>query len=222
MPEAPLRIVLADDHAILREGLKRVLESNPAYTIVGEATTGREAVRLAATLQPDLLLLDVSMPELTGLEALERLAPAANAIKVIVFTASIARADMAKALQLGARGVVLKAAGSEVLFAAIEAVRRGEYWLDRGSVSDLVSMASSPVRVRHLFGLTDRQLEIVSAVVDGMTNRAIGAKLAISDETVKHHLTQIFNKTGVSTRLELALLATSRGLVRQRDSGMAP
>jgi len=100
-----------------------------------------------------------------------------------------------------------------VLFDAIEAVLRGEYWLDRGSVSDLVSMASAPQRQRHLFGLTDRQVEIVAAVVAGLTNREIGAKLAISDETVKHHLTQVFNKTGVSTRLELALLATSRGLV---------
>lgn len=213
MPEKPVRIVLADDHAILREGLKRVLESNPVYHIVGEATTGREAVRLAATLRPDLMILDVSMPELTGLETLARLAPGEHGVKVIVFTASIDRADMAKALQLGARGVVLKTTGSEVLFAAVEAVLRGEYWLDRGSVSDLVSMASAPARSRHLFGLTDRQLEIVAAVVDGLTNREIGAKLAISDETVKHHLTQIFNKTGVSTRLELALLATSRGLV---------
>jgi DNA-binding NarL/FixJ family response regulator len=213
MSDATVRIVLADDHAILREGLKRVLESNPSYTIVGEATTGREAVRLAATLRPDLMLLDVSMPELTGLEALNRLSAAGEGVKVIVFTASINRADMARALQLGARGVVLKTAGSAVLFAAIEAVRRGEYWLDRGSVSDLVSLTRGPAKGRHLFGLTDRQLEIVAAVVDGLTNREIGAKLAISDETVKHHLTQIFNKVGVSTRLELALLATSRGLV---------
>jgi two-component system nitrate/nitrite response regulator NarL len=213
MHEAAVRILLADDHAILREGLKRVIESNPSYTVVGEATTGREAVRLAASLRPDLMLLDVSMPELTGLEALDRLAPGTDGVKVIVFTASIRRTEMARALQQGARGVVLKTSGSDVLFAAIAAVLRGEYWLDRGSVSDLVRLASSPVRGRHLFGLTDRQLEIVSAVVDGMTNREIGAKLAISDETVKHHLTQIFNKTGVSTRLELALLATSRGLV---------
>jgi len=219
MSSQPVRILLADDHAIMREGVKRVLESNPAYTIVGEAKTGREAVRLAATLRPDLLLLDLSMPELTGLEVLERLSPAPDGVKVIVFTASIERGEIARALQLGARGVVLKDAASEVLFSAIEAVLNGQYWLDKGSVSDLVSMASSPARARHPFGLTDRQLEIIAAVVDGLTNREIGAKLSISDETVKHHLTQIFNKTGVSTRLELALLATSRGLVTPARQG---
>jgi DNA-binding NarL/FixJ family response regulator len=135
MRNLPVRIVIADDHAILGAGLKRVLESKPSYCIVGEASNGREAAHLASTLRPDLLLLDVSIPGLTGFEAIEQLAVDLDKVKVIVFTASIEPTGMAKALRLGARGVVSKTAGSAVLFHAIEAVLRGEYWLDRGSVS---------------------------------------------------------------------------------------
>jgi DNA-binding NarL/FixJ family response regulator len=121
------------------------------------------------------------------------------------------------ALQRGARGVVLKTAGSDILFGAISTVLAGGYWLDRESVSDLVQVlrelsASGPAS-RHPFGLTERQVQIIEKVVNGMTNREIASSLSISEETVKHHLTHVFNKTGVSTRLELALLATQRNLV---------
>jgi DNA-binding NarL/FixJ family response regulator len=217
MPERAARIVVADDHAIVRDGLKRLLETDPRYVVVGEAKNGREAIRVTRALRPDLLLLDVSMPELTGLDMLKELPPDLRDIKVIILTASIERSAMLKALQHGARGVVIKTAGEEILFAAIAAVLQGRYWLDRESVSDLVALVrelSEPrPYLRHPFGLTDRQMTIVEKVVRGMTNREIAAGLSISEETVKHHLTQIFNKTGVSGRLELALLATQRGLV---------
>lgn len=217
MSEGPIRIVIADDHAIFREGLRVLLETHRDYRVIGEATTGREAVRLAAALQPDLLLLDVSMPELTGLEALRQLQAGQTPMSVLVLTASIEREGMVKALQLGARGVVLKTAGSDVLFTAIRAVLEGQHWLDRGAVSDLVAavreLSMPQRRGRHPFGLTDRQIEIVRSVVAGLTNREIASRLRISEETVKHHLTQVFNKTGVSTRLELAMLAMQRGIL---------
>jgi two-component system, NarL family, nitrate/nitrite response regulator NarL len=217
MPERAVRIVVADDHAIVRNGLKRLLETDPRYSVVGEAKNGREAIRVTRALRPDLLLLDVSMPELTGLDMLKELPPDLRDTKVVVLTASVERSTMHKALQHGARGVVLKTADPEILFGAIEAVLQGRYWLDRESVSDLVALVrelSEPgTYPRHPFGLTNRQITIIEKVVRGMTNREIAASLSISEETVKHHLTQIFNKTAVSSRLELALLATQLGLV---------
>jgi DNA-binding NarL/FixJ family response regulator len=217
MPETPVQIVVADDHAIVREGIKRLLESDPRYKVVAEAKTGREAIRVVQSLRPDLLLLDISMPEMSGLDALPQLTQG-RSTKVIVLTASIDPPAIQQAMQHGARGVVLKTAGSETLLAAIRAVMQGRYWLDRESVADLVQvvrqLSGTTRQSRHLFGLTDRQLEIIEKVVRGLTNREIAHSLTISEETVKHHLTQIFNKTGVSTRLELALMATQRGLVQ--------
>jgi len=217
MPDSLVRIVIADDHAIVRDGLKRLMESQPRYAVVAEAKTGREAIRLVRAHRPDVLLLDISMPELSGLEVLQQITPDSRETKVIILTASIERDGVLSALQRGARGVVLKTAGSDVLFGAIAAVLGGRYWLDRESVSDLVQalgeLSANSSASRHPFGLTGRQLQIVEKVVNGMTNREIATSLKISEETVKHHMTGIFNKTGVSTRLELALLATKRELV---------
>jgi DNA-binding NarL/FixJ family response regulator len=216
MADTTVRIVIADDHAIVRDGLKRVLESEPRYKVVAEARTGRDAIRQTRAHRPDVLMLGMSMPELSGLDVLNQITPDVRETKVIALTASMERAAVLKALQHGARGVVLKTAGSDVLFGAIAAVLHGRHWLDREAVSDLVEAVrelSSAPSSRHPYGLTGRQMQIVEKVVGGMTNREIASSLSISEETVKHHLTQIFNKTGVSTRLELALLATRRELV---------
>jgi len=216
-----VRIVVADDHALVRDGLQRVLESDPRFLVVGEADTGREAIRLVSALTPDLLLLDVSMPEVTGLEALRQITATTPKTKVIILTAAIDRATVIDALQRGARGVVLKSAGRDLLFKAIQTVLAGQYWVERDAVADLVGLIrelnDTAATSRHPFHLTDRQLDIVERVVRGMTNRQIATDLSISEETVKHHLTQIFNKTGVSSRLELALLATRRGLLDTAD-----
>jgi two-component system nitrate/nitrite response regulator NarL len=214
-----LRIVLADDHALLRQGLRQLLDGTEGFDVVGEATNGEEAISVVQRLKPDVLVLDVSMPRMTGFEALRALNHSdGNALRTLLLTAAIDRSEMLMAIQLGARGIVLKSAAIEILVEAILAVSRGDYWLDRERISnflDVVRRLSGPVTTVSMkpYGLTDRQRQIVRGVVDGLNNREIAVRLGISEHTAKHHLTQIFNQTGVSTRLELALLATQRGLL---------
>ncbi len=216
-----IRIVIADDHPIFRDGLRRLLESEGDLKVVGEACDGYEAVKLAAEIKPDILLLDLAMPHHTGLDALRDLnasGGAAGAMRIILLTAAVEKKQMVEALQLGARGVVLKDSATELLLKSIHAVMSGEYWVGRDSVSNLVQYLRSLMQSTNeeakqkKFGLTPRELEIVSAVVAGYANREIAEYFKISEDTVKHHLSNIFDKLGVSTRLELALFAVNQGL----------
>jgi DNA-binding NarL/FixJ family response regulator len=172
-----------------------------------------EAIRLAETVRPDIILLDVAMPRVSGLEVLHTLAAPPNAPRVLILTAAIDRADIIRALQLGARGVVLKESATGLLMQAIRIVMQGGYWVGRESVSDLLlaleSLGSDSERGAKLpdYSLTPRELQIVQLVVEAAGNKKIAETLAISEKTVKHHLTNIFDKMGVSNRLELALFA---------------
>ena len=216
----PTRIVIADDHPIFRDGLRRLLETEPDLKVIGEACDGAEAVRLAKQLKPDILLLDLAMPRHPGLEALREMSSASNQnmVRVILLTAAAEKAQIVEALQLGARGVVLKDSATQLLLKAIHTVMAGEYWVGRESVSNLVQylrtlVQSSGEEARQKkFGLTPRELEIVSAVVAGYSNKETAEYFKISEDTVKHHLSNIFDKLGVSTRLELALFAVNQSL----------
>ena len=216
----PIRIVIADDHPIFRDGLRRLLETEPDLKVIGEACDGAEAVRLAKQLKPDILLLDLAMPRHPGLEALREMSSASNqnAVRVILLTAAAEKAQIVEALQLGARGIVLKDSATQLLLKAIHTVMAGEYWVGRESVSNLVQylrtlVQSSGEEARQKkFGLTPRELEIVSAVVAGYSNKETAEYFKISEDTVKHHLSNIFDKLGVSTRLELALFAVNQSL----------
>jgi len=217
--KAAIRLVIADDHPIFRDGLRRLLEAEPDMKVIGEAKDGVEAVKLARQLRPDIMLLDLAMPKHPGLEALRELSDgSAHSVRVILLTAAAEKNQIVEALQLGARGVVLKDSATQLLLKAIHTVMAGEYWVGREAVSNLVQylrnqmQASAEASKQKKFGLTPRELEIISAVVAGFANKEIAEYFKISEDTVKHHLSNIFDKLGVSTRLELALFAVNQGL----------
>ena len=217
--KGPIRLVIADDHPIFRDGLRRLLEAEPDMKVIGEAKDGAEAVKLARQLKPDIMLLDLAMPKHPGLEALRELSDGgANSVRVILLTAAAEKNQIVEALQLGARGVVLKDSATQLLLKAIHTVMAGEYWVGREAVSNLVQylrnliQSSSETARQKKFGLTPRELEIISAVVAGFANKEIAEYFKISEDTVKHHLSNIFDKLGVSTRLELALFAVNQSL----------
>jgi DNA-binding NarL/FixJ family response regulator len=195
------------------------LEAESDLKVIGEARDGAEAVKLARQLKPDIMLLDLAMPKHPGLEALRDLSNGeANSVRVILLTAAAEKKEIVEALQLGARGVVLKDSATQLLLKAIHTVMAGEYWVGRESVSNLVQylrnlvQSSGDEAKQKKFGLTPRELEIVSAVVAGFANKEIAEYFKISEDTVKHHLSNIFDKLGVSTRLELALFAVNQSL----------
>jgi two-component system nitrate/nitrite response regulator NarL len=214
------RILIADDHPIFRDGLKRLLESEPDFKVVGEACDGVEAVKLVRQLKPEILLLDLAMPRRPGLEALREMnsGPASSSVRVILLTAAAEKDQIVEALQLGARGVVLKDSATQILLKSIRAVMNGEYWVGRESVANLVQYlrtlvdSSSHESRKKRYGLTPREFEVISAVVAGYANKEIAEYFKISEDTVKHHLSNIFDKVGVSTRLELALFAVNQSL----------
>ncbi len=213
-----IKILLADDHPIFRDGLKRLLEAEPGFKVIGEASNGVEAVRLVKQMKPELLLLDLSMPQQTGIEAIRELGSLGASVRIILLTAAAEKSQIVEALQLGARGVVLKDSATQLLIQAIRTVMGGEYWVGREQVSNLVQYLRTLMQTtaqetkQRKFGLTPRELEIVSAVVAGFANKEIASHFKISEDTVKHHLSNIFDKLGVSTRLELALFAVNQSL----------
>lgn len=208
--------MIADDHAIFREGLRRLLENEPGFRVVAEAANGAEAVRAVRQLRPDILLLDMAMPLVPGLQALQELSSTGLAVRTIVLTAAIESEEVVEVLQRGARGVILKEAASALLFKCIRCVAGGQYWVGREEVGNLIEYlrgAGDRLQQRDRHHLTRRELEIVSAIVAGLSNKEMARQFAISEQTVKHHLTRIYGKLGVSNRLELALLAIQRRLV---------
>jgi two-component system nitrate/nitrite response regulator NarL len=208
----PVRIAIADDHQIFRDGLRRLLESEPGFEVVAEGVDGLDAARIAGEVGPDVLLLDVAMPRMGGIEALA--AMAGGSTRVILLTAAIDPAELLRAIQLGARGVVLKESATRLLIDGIHRVMDDKYIIGAGVADDLAQavrqVGAQPAR---RYSLTSRELDIVAAIVAGDSNRNIADRLGISLQTVKHHLTSIFDKTGVSSRLELALFAIRHGLV---------
>ena len=217
-PRPKIRVLIADDHTMLRQGLRLLLEDLSDVTVVGEAHDGREALEMTQQLTPDVLLLDVAMPRMSGFDVARQLHDAHSRTRVIVLSATVHRAEIPHLLKLGVRGIVAKESAIELLLKAIRAVHAGEYWVERDIVSDLLqAMGRRESRSggKRPFGLTPRELELVRLVATGLSNKDIARQCSLREDTVKHHLSNIFDKTGVSTRLELALFALHNSLVEQ-------
>ena len=215
-----VRIVIADDHTIFRDGLRRLIESEPELEVVGEAADGAEAVAQTKELTPDILLLDLAMPRMPGMEVLRTLSAIEEGpkTKVIVLTAAVERIQIVQALQTGAHGVVMKEAATQLLMKAIRTVMSGQYWIGREAVGDIVEfMRTNPAgdKPPRNYGLTKREMDILATIVAGLSNKEIARKFSLSEDTVKHHLTNIFDKVGVASRLELALFAINNRLTEQ-------
>jgi two-component system nitrate/nitrite response regulator NarL len=214
-----VRIVLADEQPIFRDGLRRLLETEPGLRIVGEARNALEAAVLVATLSPDILLLSLAGAAPFPLEALEQLAATGSPVRTILLTGTVNAPEViSAAIQIGACGVVPRDSGPEVLFESIESVMAGNYWVGRECVSNVaasVRRLGDTRRRTRSFGLTRRELEIVHSVLSGNTNKEIARRFSISANTVKRHLTHIFDKVGASNKIELVRFAAHHRLLDQ-------
>jgi two-component system, NarL family, nitrate/nitrite response regulator NarL len=214
-----IRIVVADDHPVVRFGVKNMLEREAGIEVIGEAEDGDDAITQTLELEPDILLLDLLMPRLPGLEAMRAIMSKSPRVKIILLTSTISTQQIIEALQIGARGIVLKDSVAADLAQALRAVISGDYWIGGERVVNLVTALNNLMKKasespeNKTYGLTPRELEVVTCIVEGCSNKDVAKQFSISEETVKRHLSNIFDKTGVSTRLELALFAIAHKLV---------
>src|ERR1700758_5436507 len=216
-----IRIVIADDHPIFRDGLCKLLALEEDFEVVAQAQDGRQVLDVLQQYEPDILLLDLKMPGLDGLATLQRLQIAKNKTSVIVLTASDDKNEFVQAMKLGTSGIVLKQTATELLIKSIRKVHAGEIWLDSHTTAAVMRQFSSPMDSAPLGGsgrdrdrspLSQREREIVVLVAQGFKNKEMAEKMFISEQTEKNHLHNIFDKLGVSDRLELALYAIHNNL----------
>jgi DNA-binding NarL/FixJ family response regulator len=226
-PPSKIRIAIVDDHPIFRVGLHRLLDEQPDFEVVAEGEDGADVGSIIHRHKPEILLLDLTMPKVGGLSALEALRDAGLETKAVILTASAKEEDYVRAMKAGARGIILKDTSAALLFKAIRKVQQGEVWLDRKTTAAVLREFASPDRPasssRDEPNLSKRELEIVGYVAQGFRNKEIASRMFISEQTVKNHLHNVFEKIGVSDRLELALYAIDRKLtgVTPRESAQS-
>ncbi|MCL4294493.1 MAG: response regulator transcription factor [Anaerolineae bacterium] len=211
-----IRVVLADDHTVVRKGIRDFLEEEDDIQVVAEATTGAEAVALTLEHRPEVAVLDIQMPEMTGIEAARQIKAKIPEVQVLVLTAYDDDPYIFAMLQAGASGYVLKNAPSEELIRAVRTVAAGGSALDPTVTAKVMAQLSSgkPLGAQAVIEkLTQRELDVLRLAARGHTNRAIGLELGISDRTVQGHLANIFGKLGVATRTEAVLLAMKQGWI---------
>lgn len=207
---APIRIVIADDHPVVRDGLRAVLGTEPDLEVVGEAETGVEAVSLAGSLEPDLVLMDLQMPELDGAAATASIRDRHPEVQVLVLTTYDTDADITRAIEAGAIGYLLKDAPREDLFAGVRVAAGGESVLSPAVATRVLGK----MRAQGEEALSPREIEVLAAVARGMSNNEIARELRVSEATVKSHLLHVFAKLGVGDRTAAVTLALQRGIIR--------
>ncbi|HLF27627.1 MAG TPA: response regulator transcription factor [Anaerolineae bacterium] len=210
-----MRVLVADDHSLFRDGMISLLEA-AGFTVVGQAGDGRAAVEAARQLRPDLVLLDISMPGMTGLQALRQIKAESPDVQVVMLTVSDADSDLFEAVQSGARGYLLKSLNANEFLEALNGLKRGEAAITRKTAARLMdgfaALAQQPAQPAGV--LTPREIELLQLVVDGLSNKAIAEKLSLSENTVKYHVKNILQKLGVQNRTEAATHAIRDGLLK--------
>ena len=212
-----IRVLIAEDHAIVREGVRLILQAQPDIEVVGEATTGREAIALATRLRPDVVCMDVSMPDLDGLLATRRIVEECRGTAVLALTVHESDEYFFQMLKAGASGYVLKGAGSEDLLAALRTVAQGGVFLHptvaKKLVTDYLSRTHAGEPPEHLHDLTAREREVLALIGQGLSNKDIAERLVVSLSTVQTHCAHILEKLGLNNRTELIRYAIRRGLI---------
>jgi len=213
-----VRILLAGHNGLFREGLRSLLEDQPGFSVIGEALDGKDILQMTGTIKPDILIMETELLDSSNIDVLRALQGSGQKLKTILLVADIKNEQASEAFDLGARGIILKESAANSLFNCIGAVMEGQYWIPGKGKSALPVLQKNPHASPGIktppakFGLTKREMQILVQAVAGKTNREIAKRISISEQTVKHHLTNIFDKVGVYNRLELALFAIHHGL----------
>ncbi|MEI6667079.1 MAG: response regulator transcription factor [Acidobacteriota bacterium] len=218
-PHDSIRIVIADRHPVVLAGLRKLIDPKLGLVIVGEASDRLKAIQLVHDLAPDVLLIDPAMPGTKGAEILAELRHKTPSVKTVLMTDDISGEQTVEALKLGARGVIAKDSTAPLLCKCLRVVAAGEFWIGRDRVRDLVRSLLEAERLdtraeQPAALVTPRELQVIAAIVDGATNKDVATQLGVSAQTVKNHLSNIFDKLGVSNRLELALYAAHHRLLQ--------
>jgi two-component system response regulator NreC len=210
-----INVLIADDHAIVRTGLRALLRSEPDLQLAGEATGGYEAIELVGKTHPDILILDLSMPDLDGIAVTRQLKPQYPDLRILILTVHEDEAMLREAIRAGASGYIVKRAAEAELIAAIETIRRGDLYVDPAMLRVLLVESTEPRTEQPASPdpLTPRETDVLKLIVQGYTNRQVGEELGISVRTVEGHRANLLEKLGLRTRVELVRYARDRGLI---------
>lgn len=215
MARTSIRVVVADDHRVVRAGIHELLSDEPDIEIVGEARDGREAVELALAQRPDVIVMDINMPELSGVEATRQISAAAPDVRVLVLTPYQDDPYLYGLLDAGAAGYLLKSAEGQELVRAVRATAAGQAAIDPAVAPRLIARLTRPAPQPD--ALTDRELEVLRLAARGQTNKQIGVALQISDRTVQNHLANIYARLGVASRTEAVTVGLQRNLITLQE-----